>query len=130
MKKDKPLVLDKTTLSIRKQCKLLEINRSSVYYKPRGESEENLDIMRKMDEHFMEHPAEGVLRVQDHLLTLSLVVNVKRVRRLLRLMGIMALYPKRNLSKLGLSKHIKPYLLRGLKIERSNQVWAIDITYI
>jgi putative transposase len=130
MKKRKPMVLDKTTLSVRKQCKLLEINRSSIYYKPRGESKENLDIMRKMDEHYMEHPAEGVLRVQDHLLTLSLVVNIKRVRRLLRLMGVMALYPKRNLSKLGLSKHIKPYLLRGLKIERSNQVWAIDITYI
>lgn len=73
MKKSKPLVLDKTTLSIRRQCKLLEINRSSVYYKPRGESVENLDIMRKMDEYFMEHLAEGVLRVQDHLLTLSLV---------------------------------------------------------
>ena len=130
MKGDKTLVLDKTTLSVRKQCKLLEINRSSVYYKPRGESEENLELMRKMDEHYMKHPTEGVLRIQDHLLTLSLVVNVKRIRRLLRLMGVMALYPKRNLSKLGLATHIKPYLLKGLKIERPNQVWEIDITYI
>lgn len=130
MKGDKPLVLDKTTLSVRKQCKLLEINRSSFYYKPRGESTENLEIMRILDEHYMEHPAEGVLRVQDHLLTLGFVVNVKRVRRLLRLICVMALYPKRNLSKLGQARHIKPYLLRGLKIDHPNQVWAIDITYI
>ncbi|NWJ49817.1 MAG: transposase, partial [Bacteroidetes bacterium] len=81
VKGDKTLVLDKTTLSVRKQCKLLDINRSSVYYKPHGESKENLELMRKMDEHYMKHPTEGVLRVQDHLLTLSLVVNVKRIRR-------------------------------------------------
>jgi putative transposase len=68
--------------------------------------------------------------MQDLLLTLGVVVNHKRVRRLLRLMGLMAIYPKRNLSKLGLSKYIRPYLLKGLKVERSNQVWAIDITYI
>jgi putative transposase len=130
MKGDKPLVLDNTTLSVRKQCELLDINRSSVYYKPKGESEENLEIMRLMDEHFIEYPTEGVLRMQDFLLALGIVANVKRIRRLLRLMAIMALFPKRNLSKLGLAKHIKPYLLRGLKIERPNQVWSIDITYI
>ena len=78
----------------------------------------------------MEHPAEGVLRVQDHLLTLSYVVNVKRVRRLLLLMGLMALYPKMNLSKLGDAKYIRPYLLKNLEIVHPNQVWAIDITYI
>ena len=129
MKQSKASVSNESTLSVRKQCELLEINRSSVYYKPRGESVENLEIMRIMDAHYMEHPAEGVLRVQDYLLTLCYVVNVKRVRRLLRLMGVMALFPKRNLSKLGLAKYIKPYLLRGLKIERPNQVWEIDITY-
>lgn len=130
MKQSKASVSKGSRLSVRKQCKLLEINRSSVYYKPKGESIENLNIMRIMDAHYMEHPAEGVLRVQDHLLTLSLIVNVKRVRRLLRLMGIMALFPKRNLSKLGLVKYIKPYLLRKLEIDHSNQVWEIDITYI
>ena len=130
MKQSKASVSKESTLSVRKQCKLLEINRSSVYYKPQGESVENLNIMRIMDGHYMEYPAEGVLRVQDHLLTLSLIVNVKRVRRLLRLMGIMALFPKRNLSKLGLVKYIKPYLLRNLEIDHSNQVWEIDITYI
>lgn len=130
MKQSKASVSKEATLSVRKQCKLLEINRSSVYYNPRGESVENLNIMRIMDAHYMEYPAEGVLRVQDHLLTLNLVVNVKRVRRLLRLMGIMALFPKRNLSKLGLAKYIKPYLLRNLKIDHPNHVWEIDITYI
>jgi len=108
----------------------MEVNRSNIYYTPKGESEENLAIMRIMDEHYLDCQTEGVLRVQDYLLTLSLVVNEKRVRRLLRLMGIMAIYPKRNLSKLGLAKYIKPYLLKGLTINRPNMVWAIDITYI
>jgi len=130
MKQSKASVSKESKLSVRKQCKLLEVNRSSVYYKPRGESIENLNIMRIMDEHYMEYPAEGVLRVQDHLLTLDLVVNEKRVRRLLRLMGIMAIFPKRNLSKLGLAKYIKPYLLRNLAIDHPNHVWMIDITYI
>jgi len=108
----------------------MEVNRSNIYNTPKGESEENLAIMRIMDEHYLDCPTEGVLRVQDYLLTLSLVVNEKRVRRLLRLMGIMAIYPKRNLSKLGLAKYIKPYLLKGLNINHPNHVWAIDITYI
>jgi len=102
----------------------------NLYYKPVGESEENLRIMRHMDEHYLKHPTAGVLRMRDFLLTLGLVVNHKRVRRLLRLMGLMAIYPKRNLSKLGKAKYIRPYLLRGLDIERPNQVWAIDLTYI
>ena len=116
-------------MSIRKQCEVL-FNRSGLYYAPVGESEENLEIMRKIDEHYLDHPAEGVLRVQDFLFTLGFVVNHKRVRRLLRLIGLMAIYPKRNLSKPGLSKYLRPYLLRGMKIERLNRVWAIDITYI
>jgi putative transposase len=117
-------------ISIRKQCKLMAVNRSNIYYTPKGESEENLAIMRIMDEHYLDCPTEGVIRVQDYLLTLSLVVNEKRIRRLLRLMGIMAIYPKRNLSKLGLAKYIRPYLLKGLNIDHPNHVWAIDITYI
>lgn len=117
-------------LSKRHQCDLLGINRGWLYYKPAGEKQENLDIMRKIDEHHLKHPTAGVLRMQDYLLTIGLVVNHKRVRRLLRLMGIMAIYPKRNLSKLGLAKYLRPYLLKGLVISRPNQVWAIDITYI
>ena len=130
MKACRNLVNKEDALSIRKQCEILSVNRSSLYYAPVGESEENLEIMRKIDEHYSDHPTEGVIRVHDFLFALGFVVNHKRVRRLLRLMGLMAIYPKRNLSKLGLSKYIRPYLLKGLKIERSNQAWAIDITYI
>jgi len=124
------LVDNEHKLSVRQQCDLLEIHRSGIYYQPCGEKPENLEIMRIMDEHFIEHPTEGVIRMQDLLLALGFVVNHKRVRRLLRLMGLMAIYPKRNLSKLGLKKYIHPYLLKGLKIDRPNQVWAIDLTYI
>jgi len=117
-------------LSIRCQCELVGVTRGSFYYQPSGETEENLKLMRLMDEHYLEHPTEGVVRMRDFLLTLGILANHKRVRRLLRLMGLMAIYPKRNLSRLGQAKYIKPYLLRDLKITRPNQVWAIDITYI
>ena len=117
-------------LSIRHQCELLEVNRSIIYYEPVGESEENLKIMRLIDEHYLAHPTYGVLQMQDFLLQKDMIVNHKRVRRLLRKMGIMAIYPKRNLSKLGIAKYIRPYLLRGLEITHSNQVWETDITYI
>ncbi len=117
-------------ISILKQCDLLEINRSTVHSLPKGECQENLDIMRKMDEEHLLHPTHGVLQIQDFLSAAGKSVNVKRIRRLLRLMGIMARYPQRNLSKLGKAEYIKPCLLRNLKVERPNQVWAIDITYI
>ena len=117
-------------LSIRRQCNLVSVSRGSFYYKPRGESEYNLKLMRLMDEHYLEHPSEGVERMCDFLLTLGIVVNHKRVRRLLRLMGLMAIYPKKNLSRLGQAKYIRPYLLRDIKPIRPNQVWEIDITYI
>ena len=130
MKEPQELVNKEEVMSIRKQCEVLSVNRSRLYYAPVGESEENLEIMRKIDEHYLDHPAEGVLRVQDFLFTPGFVVNHKRVRRLLRLMGLMAIYPKRNPGKQGWSKYLRPYLLRGMKIERPNQVWAIDSTYI
>src|ERR1017187_6076647 len=117
-------------ISIRSQCALLSIHRSGVDYQPSCESQENLEIMRLMDAHYLKHPSYGVLRMEDYLFVLCLVVNPKRVRRLLRLMGLMAIYPKRNLSKLGLAKYIHPYLLKGVIASRPNQVWAIDITYI
>ena len=117
-------------LSIRCQCNLVSVSRGSFYYKPLGESEDNLKLMRLMDEHYLEHPTEGVKRMRDFLLTLGILANHKRIRRLLRLMGLMAIYPKRNLSRLGQAKYIRPYLLRDMKVIRPNQVWAIDITYI
>ncbi len=130
MSQRRELVDKQDALSTRKQCDILSIHRSGLYYKPLGENQENLEIMRIMDEHYLKHPTAGVIRMQDLLLSLSFVVNHKRVRRLLRLMGLMAIYPKKNLSKLGLKKYIHPYLLKGLKIDRPNQVWAIDITYL
>jgi putative transposase len=117
-------------VSIRRQCELLEVSRSSVYYQPKEENDENLAVMRLMDKRNLVHPTHGVLQMQDFLLGWGLIVNVKRIRRLLRLMGIMAQYPKRNLSKLGQARYIRPYLLRTLEVTHVNQVWAIDITYI
>lgn len=124
------LLSPKDNLSIRHQCNILGINRSSVYYKPLGESAENLRIMRLIDEYHLNHPTYGVLQIQDYLHSLEYEVNHKRVRRLMRLMRINAIYPKRNLSKLGLARYIRPYRLRGLEIVHPNQVWQIDITYI
>lgn len=130
MKELQSYVVNKKSISIRKQCELLEVPRSNFYYEPIGERELNLKTMRLMDEEFLDHPTHGVLQMQDFLVALGFIMNVKRIRRLLRKMGIMAIYPKRNLSKLGHENYIRPYLIRGLKIERSNQLWEIDITYI
>jgi putative transposase len=86
--------------------------------------------MRLMDERYLHRPTHGVLQMQDFLASKGYHVNHKRVRRLLRLMGVMAIFPKKNLSKLGQRCYIYPYLLRNLKISYPNQVWEIDITYI
>ena len=130
MNQRRNLIDNQDKLSVRRQCDLLTVHRSGFFYKPKGEKPENLEIMRLMDEHYIKHPTEGVLRMQDFLFAMGFLVNHKRVRRLMRLMGLMAIYPKKNLSKLGLTKYIHPYLLKGLEINRPNQVWAIDITYI
>lgn len=119
-----------TKLSIRKQCELLQIHRSRIYYRPLGERPENLKIMRLMDAHAIKQPAEGVRSMQYMLEGKGYNVNAKRVRRLLRKMGLMAIYPKRKLSKLGLATYIRPYLLRNKEISYANQAWSIDITYI
>ncbi len=130
MSERKQLVDCNDKLSIRQQSKLLQINRSSLYYKPLGESEQNIELMHKMDEIYLDNPTYGVLRMQDELEEYGYKANVKRIRRLARKMGIEAIYPKKNLSRLGQSKYIQPYLLKNLTIVRSNQVWMIDITYI
>lgn len=118
------------SLSIRRQCDLLEVGRSTLYYKPVGESELNLKLMRLVDESMLEDPTLGVIGMTDELSEHGYHVNVKRVRRLMRLMGVQTIYPKKNLSKLGKAEYIRPYLLRNLDIVRPNQVWAIDISYI
>jgi putative transposase len=124
------MVNRKHSLSVRRQANLLQIHRSRLYYQPLGESAENLELMEIMDRLCLADPTLGVIGMQDELAERGRHYNAKRIRRLLRLMGYEAIYPKRNLSRLGKAKYIHPYLLRGLNIVRPNQVWAIDITYI
>jgi len=119
-----------TILSIREQCQLLGINRSSYYYEKKGEKPENLEIMKIMDKHILEEPTAGVLTMQSILLDKGITVGYERVRRLMRKANIYPIYPKKHLSYLGDRKFIYPYLLRNLKIKRPNQVWEIDITYV
>ena len=130
MKERKQMIMPCKKLSVRKQCAILEVSRSSFYHKPLGETSINLKLMRTMDRLFLEDPTLGVLGMQDELRLLKLCYNEKRIRRLMRKMGLEPIYPKKNLSRLGLAKYIHPYLLRGLEIVLPNQVWAIDITYI
>ena len=117
-------------LSQRTQCKLLTVSRSSLYFKPLGESSFNLQLMKEMDKVHLKYPSFGVKRIVNELEEKGLKVNSKRVRRLMKKMNINAVYPKPNLSKLGRAKYVHPYLLRGLNINKPNQVWSIDITYI
>ena len=118
-------------IPILRQCELLGLARSAWYYQPRPEDPEDLRLMNFMDEQFMKTPFYGVLKMREWLKREhQILVNPKRVRRLLRKMGLVAIYPKRNLSKPAPGHKIYPYLLKGLKITRPNQVWSADITYI
>ena len=117
-------------IPVMRQCELLDLPRSSYYYEPEPETMQNLRLMRRMDELHLNHPYYGVLRMQAELTSEQAPINEKRIRRLMRKMGIEALYRKPNLSK-PCPAHLKyPYLLRGLDIFRPNQVWSMDITYI
>lgn len=117
-------------LSVGKQCSPLSISRSSFYYEPKGESEMNLDLMRVIDKQFLETPFYGVRQMTWHLRNEQHLVNEKRIRRLMRLMGLMPIYQKPNTSKAAKGHKIYPYLLRGLRVDRPNQVWCADITYL
>ena len=117
-------------LPVGKQCALLSISRSSFYYTPKGESEMNLALMRQIDEQFLETPFFGVRQMTWHLKNEGHPVNEKRIRRLMRLMGLMPIYQKPSTSRPAKGHKIWPYLLRGLRVERPNQVWAADITYL
>jgi putative transposase len=106
------------------------LSRSGYYYEPVSESEENLALMRRLDELNLEHPVYGSRRLRALLVREGLAVNRKRVVRLLRLMGVEAVYPKRQLSQPGEGHRIYPYLLEGLEITGPDQVWCSDITYV
>lgn len=116
--------------SQRQQCSLLGINRSSLYYRPVSESEENLHLMRLLDEQYTRTPYYGVLRMTAWLRQQGHAVNPKRVRRLLRTMGLEALYQQPNTSQANPAHQVFPYLLRGKVIDRCDPVWSTDITYI
>lgn len=124
------LIDSSSDISLRRQCELLDVLRGRLYYVPKGESEANLNLMRLIDKIVTAEPTFGILRIQDALRDQQINANVKRIRRLARKMGIEAIYPKRNLSKLGLARYIHPYLLRNYQVIVPNDVWAIDITYI
>ena len=124
-------MIDRThSLPVTRQCQLLNLNRCTVYYQPMGVSDEDLKLMRLIDVIHLKRPFYGSRRIRDDLQDLGHPANRKRVQRLMRTMGIMALYPKVNTSRPGKGHKIYPYLLRGLTIDRPNQVWATDLTHI
>lgn len=111
-------------------CELLGICRSRLYYQKKDESAENLSIMKIIDQYTLEHPTTGKRGLTYYLRTLGYTINVKRVKRLMDIMGIEPIYPKKCLSRGGVPKYIHPYLLRNLTIDHRNQVWSTDISYI
>lgn len=117
-------------LNISEQCDLLEVSRSSFYYTPVPETELNLELMKKMDEQYFNTPFYGVLRLTAWLQSLGYAVNEKRVRRLMKIINWKTIYRERHTSISNKAHYKYPYLLKELKIERPNQVWAMDITYI
>jgi putative transposase len=118
-------------LTSQRQCELLGLPRSSYYYQPATESAEDLRLMRLIDEHYLKYPFYGSRRLTAWLQEdLGEEVNRKRVQRLMRRMGLEAIYPKPRLSAAGGNHRVYPYLLRGVRIERPDQVWSTDITYV
>ena len=121
---------DHPALSLSRQCKVLSISRSSFYYAPKGESPENLALMRRIDELFLKYPFYGSRQMVRQLRRDGVCVGRHRVRRLMRLMGLEAIYQAPRTSTPHPTHRIYPYLLKGIEIDRPNQVWCADITYI
>jgi len=118
------------SLPVTRQCALVALARSTAYYREAGDSAEDLALMRLIDEAHLERPFYGSRRIQDWLDDRDHRVGRKRVQRLMRLMGLCALYPRPRTNQPGKGHKVYPYLLRDLTVERPNQVWATDITYI
>ena len=124
-------MIDRThALSLARQAKAVAISRGSVYYKPCPVSGANLALMRIMDRLHLDYPFAGARMLRDLLNLRGIQVGRRRVRTLMQRMGLEALYRKPNTSRRHPAHRIYPYLLRSLKVERPNQVWAMDITYI
>jgi putative transposase len=115
---------------VRRQCELLGLSRSSLYYEPAAETADNVQLMGLIDREYTARPFLGSRRLTEWLIGRGESVNRKRVQRLLRVMGLEAIYPKPKLSAAGRGHQIYPYLLRGVSIERPDQVWSTDITYV
>lgn len=117
-------------ISIRRQCELLGVNRSSIYYKPQAVDEYTLLLMRLIDEEYTRHPFYGTRRMKVYLEHQGHLVNRKRLQGLYKKMGLETIYPKPNLSRVNKEHTVFPYLLRDVMINKVNQVWSTDITYI
>ena len=117
-------------MSVRRQCELIGLNRSTLYYLPATQTELNLELMRRIDEQYTKTPFYGGPRMTAQLRRAGYEVNHKRVQRLMQQMGLQAIYPKPRTSQKGAEVTIYPYLLQDLKIVRPNQVWSADITYV
>ena len=115
---------------MRRQCELLGLNRASFYYQPATETTENLELMRRIDEQYLKTPFYGSRRMTAWLITQGEEVNRKRVRRLMALMGLEAIHPGPRTTLRDPDHKVYPYLLRGVSIERRDQVWSTDITYL
>lgn len=121
---------ERGTLSMARQCRVLSINRSGLYYKPRGAAEMDLHLMRKLDELHLEDPTRGTRRMSVELQAMNLLVGRYKVRNLMRRMRLKCVFRRPRTTIIDAIKYKHPYLLRGLSIDRPHQVWAIDITYI
>lgn len=117
-------------LSIQEQCRLLSLSRSGYYYVPEQETELNLRLLRRIDEIHVAEPTWGSRMLRDRLALEGYQVNRKRIKRLMSILQIKVIYPGKNLSKRNQAHKVYPYLLKGLVINRPNQVWSTDITYI
>jgi putative transposase len=122
--------LNNPSLSVRRQCELIGLNRSTLYYTPAKESGLNLRLMRLIDEEYTRRPFYGRPRLTAYLRRLGYEINPKRVRRLMQRMGLEAIYPRPRTTVASASHKKYPYLLRELEISRPNQVWSADITYV
>ena len=124
------IVRDHPALSLSRQCRLLSLGRSSLYYEPKGESAETLLLMRRIDKLFLKYPFYGARRMALHLRREGVWIGRRRAARLMSLMGLQAIYRAPRTSDPHPEHRVYPYLLRGLAIERANHVWCADITYI
>jgi putative transposase len=128
---ERKAMIDTTSkLSISRQCQLLKLPRSSYYYEPKPVSDETLALMKAIDQLHLERPHMGSRQMRDRLRDKGFEISRKKVQRLMRLMGILAIYPKPKTSLANKAHSVYPYLLKGIRIERPNQVWVSDITYL